>query len=120
MIGHELTGAYGIDHARTLSIVLPAVMRVKRQQKREKLLQYAARVWQITEGDEDERIAKAIQCTESFFEKMQVPIRLSDVKLGIADIDVLMSNLAKHGMTKLGEHGDISLEVSREILMQAL
>ena len=120
MIGHELTGAYGIDHARTLSIVLPAVMKVKRQQKREKLLQYAARVWQITEGDEDERIAKAIQCTESFFETMQVPIRLSDVKLGIADIDVLMSNLAKHGMTKLGEHGDISLEVSREILMQAL
>ena len=120
MIGHELTGAYGIDHARTLSIVLPAVMKVKRQQKREKLLQYAARVWQITEGDEDERIAKAIQCTESFFETMQVPIRLSDIKLGIADIDVLMRNLTKHGMTKLGEHGDISLEVSREILMQAL
>jgi NADP-dependent alcohol dehydrogenase len=120
MIGHELTGAFGIDHARTLSIVLPAVMKVKRQQKREKLLQYAARVWQITEGDEDERIAKAIQYTESFFETMQVPIRLSDVKLGITDIDILMSNLAKHGMTKLGEHGDISLEVSREILMQAL
>jgi NADP-dependent alcohol dehydrogenase len=51
---------------------------------------------------------------------MQVPIRLSDVKLGITDIDILMSNLAKHGMTKLGEHGDISLDVSREILMQAL
>jgi NADP-dependent alcohol dehydrogenase len=120
MIGHELTGAFGIDHARTLSIVLPAVMKVKRQQKREKLLQYAARVWQINDGDEDERIAKAIQYTESFFETMQVPIRLSDVKLGITDIDILMSNLAKHGMTKLGEHGDISLEVSREILMQAL
>jgi NADP-dependent alcohol dehydrogenase len=120
MIGHELTGAFGIDHARTLSIVLPAVMKVKRQQKREKLLQYAARVWQINDGDEDERIAKAIQCTESFFETMQVPIRLSDVKLGITDIDVLIGNLAKHGMTKLGEHGDISLDVSREILMQAL
>jgi NADP-dependent alcohol dehydrogenase len=120
MIGHELTGAFGIDHARTLSIVLPAVMKVKRQQKREKLLQYAARVWQINDGDEDERIAKAIQCTESFFETMQVPVRLSDVKLGITDIDVLIGNLAKHGMTKLGEHGDISLDVSREILMQAL
>ncbi len=28
MIGHELTGNYGIDHARTLSIVLLAVMKV--------------------------------------------------------------------------------------------
>jgi NADP-dependent alcohol dehydrogenase len=39
MIGHELTGAYKIDHARTLSIVLPAVMKVCTEAKREKLLQ---------------------------------------------------------------------------------
>ena len=120
MIGHELTGAYGIDHARTLSIVLPAVLRVKRQQKHEKLLQYADRVWHITEGSSDERIIKAIECTEKFFQVMQVPIRLSDVKLGVDDIDILMNNLAKHGMTQLGEHGDINLDVSREILMTAL
>ncbi len=120
MIGHELTGAYGIDHARTLSIVLPAVLRVKRQHKHEKLLQYADRVWHITEGSSDERITKAIECTEKFFQVMQVPIRLSDVKLGVDDIDILMNNLAKHGMTQLGEHGDINLDVSREILMTAL
>jgi NADP-dependent alcohol dehydrogenase len=33
MIGHELTGAFGIDHARTLTIVLPAVMKVRKKQK---------------------------------------------------------------------------------------
>ncbi len=46
LIGHELTALYGIDHARTLAIVLPANLQVHRQEKREKLLQYAARVWQ--------------------------------------------------------------------------
>jgi NADP-dependent alcohol dehydrogenase len=120
MIGHELTGAFGIDHARTLSIVLPAVMKVRKEQKREKLLQYAARVWQITEGDENARIDQAIRLTEEFFEKMQVPTRLSDVDLGRKVIDLLSERLEQDGMTALGEKGDITLDVSREILIQAL
>ncbi len=120
MIGHELTGAFGIDHARTLSIVLPAVMKVRKGQKREKLLQYAARVWRITEGDENTRIDKAIRLTEEFFETMQVPTRLSDVDLANKDIDLLIERLGQHGMTALGEHSDITLEISRELLTQAL
>jgi len=120
MIGHELTGAFGIDHARTLSIVLPAVMKVRREQKREKLLQYATRVWQINEGDDNTRIDQAIRLTEEFFEKMQVPIRLSDVGLGSKDIDLLIKRLQQHGMTELGEQGDITLDISREILIQAM
>jgi len=120
MIGHELTGAFGIDHARTLSIVLPAVMKVRKGQKREKLLQYAARVWQITEGDENARIDKAIRLTEEFFEIMQVPTRLSHVDLGSKDIDLLVKRLEQHGMVTLGEHSDITLDISREILTHAL
>ncbi|MFX5701074.1 iron-containing alcohol dehydrogenase, partial [Acinetobacter baumannii] len=38
LIGHELTALHGIDHARTLAIVLPANLQVRRQEKREKLL----------------------------------------------------------------------------------
>jgi NADP-dependent alcohol dehydrogenase len=120
MIGHELTGTHGIDHARTLSIVLPAVMKVCSKAKREKLLQYAERIWNITEGDDDTRIGRAIELTEQFFETMQVPTRLSDVDLGKADIDLLIEKLKQHGMLKLGEHGDITPEVSRQILEKAL
>lgn len=120
MIGHELTGAHGIDHARTLSIVLPAVMKVCRDAKREKLLQYAERIWNVTEGDEDARINRGIELTEQFFEMMQVPTRLSQVDLGVADIDGLIEKLALHGMIKLGEHRAITPEVSREILTAAL
>ena len=120
MIGHELTGAFGIDHARTLSIVLPAVMKVRREQKREKLLQYASRVWQINDGGDDTRIDQAIRLTEEFFETMKVPTRLSHVDLGSSDIDLLIERLRLHGMTALGEHSDITLDISREILTQAL
>jgi NADP-dependent alcohol dehydrogenase len=120
MIGHELTGAYNIDHARTLSIVLPAVMKVCKEAKRGKLLQYAERVWNINEGDEDTRINQAIEQTEAFFKRMQVPIRLSEVDLGESDVDGLISKLEQHGMVGLGENSDITIDVSRQILMQAL
>ena len=120
MIAHELTGAYKIDHARTLSIVLPAVMKVCAGAKREKLLQYAERIWHLTEGDEDSRISCAIERTEAFFLSMQVPTRLSHIDLGKAEIDVLIEKLTQHGMVKLGEHKVITPEVSRQILNAAL
>lgn len=120
MIGHELTGTHGIDHARTLSIVLPAVMKVCKDAKREKILQYAERIWNINEGDENSRIQRAIELTEQFFTTMQVPTRLSHVDLGAEDIDPLIEKLNQHGMVKLGEHSNISLDVSRNILVTAL
>ncbi|MDO6582535.1 iron-containing alcohol dehydrogenase [Photobacterium sp. 2_MG-2023] len=120
MIGHELTGNYGIDHARTLSIVLPAVMKERRQEKEAKLLQYAERIFGIAEGNDDERIYAAIAKTEAFFKAMQVPTRLKDVELDESDIRVLLSGLEKHGMTALGEHGKIGLADSEAILRTAL
>lgn len=120
MIGHELTAAHSIDHARTLSIVLPAVMKVCREAKREKLLQYAQRIWNLTEGSEDARIDRAIERTEAFFTTMQVPTRLSQVDLGESDIEPLIEKLMQHGMVKLGEHKAVTPEVSREILVAAL
>tara|TARA_R110001583_G_scaffold21088_2_gene80260 strand:- start:1898 stop:3055 length:1158 start_codon:yes stop_codon:yes gene_type:complete len=120
MIGHELTGEYEIDHARTLSIVLPAVMKVCQQAKQTKLLQYAQRVWHITDGSDEQKIAQAIKLTEEFFQAMGMPIRLSDVDLDESSIEILVKRLEQHGMVALGENGDTTLEVSRKILQQAL
>lgn len=119
MIGHELTGSFDIDHARTLSIVLPAVMKAKRDEKREKLIQYAERVWGITQGSETQKIAQAITLTEGFFKSMGVPTRLIDVDLNEQHIAGLIEKLEQHGMVALGEHGDIDLNVSKNILETA-
>ena len=56
MIGHEITALHGIDHGRTLCLVLPGVMRVKQKNKEAKMLQYGERIWNITEGTTDEKI----------------------------------------------------------------
>lgn len=116
MIGHEITAKYHIDHARTLAMVFPALLKVRRTEKRARLLQYAARVWNLTEGTEDERIDAVIRKTEQFFENLGVPTRLSAYEIGAEGITALVKQLEDHGMTHLGENGDVTLDISRKIL----
>lgn len=120
MIGHELTALYEIDHARTLAVVLPANLSVRRESKAAKLLQYAERVWQIREGSEQARIDAAIEQTKAFFKAMGIPTQLGDYDLGNEAIDKVVAQLEHHGMTALGEHSDVTLAISRQILEKAL
>ncbi|ATD37058.1 TPA: alcohol dehydrogenase [Aeromonas salmonicida] len=115
MLGHELTALHGLDHAQTLAVVLPALLQAKRQQKHAKLLQYAERVWDLRSGSESDRIDGAIAATRDFFERMGVKTRLRDYGLSELGIDTLIGKLAEHGMTAIGEHGDIDLVQSQHI-----
>jgi NADP-dependent alcohol dehydrogenase len=119
MLGHEITALHGLDHAQTLAIVLPAMLEVRRQQKRAKLLQYAERVWNIRNGSEDERISAAIDATRQFFERMTVATRLRDYQIDGSSIDALLAKLIEHGMTTLGERGDVTPDVSRLVYQVA-
>ena len=120
MIGHELTSLHGIDHARTLTIVLPAVMRELKDSKKDKLLQYAENVWQIRDGSDDDKIEQAISRTEDFFRELGLPVRLSDVDLNASAIAPIVSQLKEHNMVQLGEHRTNDLTVSERILNAAV
>lgn len=115
MLGHELTALHGLDHAQTLAVVLPAMLQVRREEKREKLLQYAERVWDLREGDADSRINLAIEKTRQFFESMQVPTRLSGYGIAKDAIPALLAQLERHGMVKLGEHQTVDLNQSKQV-----
>ena len=121
MIGHELTSLHGIDHARTLTIVLPSVMRELKDSKKDKLLQYARNVWNITDDtlSDDEVIETAIVYTEQFFVGLGLPVNLADVALDASAIDPIIEQLEAHHMTQLGEHDSNDLDVSRRILQRA-
>lgn len=119
MIGHELTALTGIDHARTLAAVWPGVVAVKRADKRAKLLQYAARVWNLTEGAEDARIDAAIAKTRAFFESVGVPARLGAYELAADLPQVIAKRLSDRGGLPLGERGDIDADAVRRILEAA-
>ncbi len=120
MIGHELTALFGIDHAQTLAIVLPSLWEVRKDKKRAKLLQFAERVWDINDGDTDSRIDLSISNTRNFFESLGIKTRLSDYGVTASDIDNIIAALEKHGLTKLSETNDLTLDVARKILVNAL
>jgi NADP-dependent alcohol dehydrogenase len=119
MIGHELTAYHGIDHARTLAIVLPGVMNIKRELKKDKILQLGERVWGIREGSTDERIDHTILKTIDFFESVGIPTRLPDYGVNTDTIDTICSRFKKRGY-KIGEKADIGPEDIRMVLESRL
>ncbi|MBI9098265.1 MAG: iron-containing alcohol dehydrogenase [Spirochaetaceae bacterium] len=80
-IGHEMTALYGIDHARTLAVIMPGLLSFLRKQKEEKLLQYGERIWGISMGDSNVRIDEAIARTCLFFESLGIDTRYTDLDI---------------------------------------
>ena len=118
-IGHELTAFHGIDHARTLAIVLPGLMHIKRQNKKEKILQFGERIWGITEGNHNERIDQTIAKTVEFFESLGVPCTLPEYDVPAETVDKITKRFKKRG-TKLGEKADIDYTEVEAILRDRL
>ena len=120
MIGHELTALHGLDHAVTLAIILPRVMHHQKEQKRQKLLQYAERVWGLSTYNEDSAIELAIEKTEQFFQEMGIPTKLSDHNISEEVADKVEEKLTENGYVKLGEHQDITPQHARDIVLGSM
>ncbi|MDE5559672.1 MAG: iron-containing alcohol dehydrogenase, partial [Bacteroidales bacterium] len=116
-IGHEITALEGLDHAQTLALVWPGLQKTMRASKREKLLQFADRIWNLRDGDEDRRIDEAIARTEAFFRSLGVGTRIADYpQLASSDfIDVIVERFRKRD-THLGERAEIDCDTVRRIL----
>lgn len=119
MIGHELTAFFGLDHAVTLAIVLPSLLRTMRDEKKLKLLQYGKRVWGIEGGTDDVRVDKAIEATEEFFQSLGVKTRLADYGITMDQLKPIVERFKQRGW-KLGENKTITSDVIETILKGAL
>ena len=119
-IGHQLTALHGLDHAQSLAVVLPSLLREQSAQKQEKLAQFAERVWYSGREDRALRIEEAIIRTEQFFQQMGVGTRLADYGLTESCIPAICSNLKRFGLTALGEQQDIDPDKVARILSHAL
>jgi len=114
MIGHELTAFYGLDHAKTLAIVLPGILRHQLKNKEKKLLQYGQRVWKINPTKSDATL-KAIDKTEKFFRSVGIKTKLSEYGIGKEKFSEIADRFRRRGM-RLGEHQAIGPEQVIEIL----
>ncbi len=119
-IGHELTVLYGWDHAVTLAIVLPGVMQVTGQKRKEKIIQYAERIWGITSFDHNAVIAEVIKHTEQFFRCLGVKTRFSEYGIGEEVIEKVVNQLKSRDVNYLGRSRDVTIEDIPAILRSRL
>lgn len=117
-IGHELTAFHGVDHARTLAVVLPHLLQYKKADKRAKLIQYAKRVWDLS-GTDDELVSGAIQKTGEFYESLGLPIKASEYGVNEETIGKIKQRFEERGVN-FGEKSDITPTVVAEILEMSI
>ena len=105
MMGHELTALFGIDHARTLAIIAPSHYRYNIETKKDKLAQYAERVWGVTEGTTEEKARAGIDKTEDFFHSLGIKTKLSEYTSDYSGTaEIVSKRFTDRGWLGLGEH----------------
>jgi NADP-dependent alcohol dehydrogenase len=116
MIGHALTALYGIDHARTLSAVMPSLYRHQIASKRAMLERCGRAVFALDDGaDLAERTVAAI---EEFFLQMGLPVRLNAFERPVS-VAAVIAHLETAGQFPLGENADIDAPEVAGILKRA-
>ncbi|MFA0154776.1 iron-containing alcohol dehydrogenase [Vibrio sp. 10N.261.46.A3] len=119
MIGHEFTALWHVDHARSLAIVQPSLLRNQIEAKRGKLEQMGRNVFGLEAGtDLAERTITAI---EAFYHSLDVATMFDGYETNKATaIDNVVAQLESHGYLQLGENQAITPEKTREILESAI
>lgn len=119
-IGHELTALHGVDHAVSLAIVWPAVIENVRDDRKEKLIQYAKNVWNISEENDSLTIDILIKRTNEFFTSLGIKSHLSDFNISADDVDVIVKRFENRDSDTLGNLFDVKTKDLRSILMSRL
>ena len=78
-------------------------LRLHRDELGDKLLQYAARIWGLVDGEAEQRIDQAIHYTRDFFEALGVPTRLNAYQITAEAFPEVLRKLEEHGQTAMGE-----------------
>lgn len=118
-IGHELTALHGLTHGATLAIVINGTMRVLRDQKKGKILQYGERIFGITDGTDAERIDRTIAANEAFFRSLGLSTRLSEEGIGEQTIAEIQRRFTATGVAH-GEAANVDGPMARRILEACL
>lgn len=119
MIGHEFTALWAVDHARSLAIVQPSLLRNQFAVKQAKLEQMGKNVFGF--ADSDNLAEETIKAIEAFYLSLGVDTQFNGYQGTKQEaVDTVVKRLEQHGMVALGENQAIDLTQSRKILELAI
>lgn len=89
-LGHEIGGMFDEAHGATLSAVWGSWARYVYQIDIPRFAHFGRKVWGIEEVDDIKAALAAIEETEKFFERIEMPVCIGQMKTGVLEDDVLM------------------------------
>lgn len=115
-IGHELSGLYGIDHARTLAIIQPNLLRELIDERSEKLLQMGENVFQMKTNNPHD----VIDAIEKIYINLGVNLKLSSYTQDDKINEKVITLLEQHGFTHFGYNGSVNKDLVKNILNKSM
>jgi len=115
-IAVELTALWGIDHARTLTIIQPWLLRELIEPKRAKLEQLGRNVFSLVNPNAEE----TIDAIEALYSSLRMPLHLRNA--GISDPDAaerVWQVVQEHGNAALGTHAEVDAAKTERIVRAA-
>ncbi len=118
---HELSGICDIAHGAGLAIIFPAWMRYSHKIKPARFVQLALRVFDVdlAMDDQEKIIEEMIVRLETWYRRIGMPVRLSEVGIGADRIDEMVEKLFIDQGTS-GNFLEISPEDAKAIYTLAL
>jgi alcohol dehydrogenase YqhD (iron-dependent ADH family) len=98
-IEHELSGIYDIAHGAGLSVIFPAWMKYVYKTDIRRFAQFASRVWGVDSylNEEEFMALEGIRMLENFYKDINLPVRLSQVKINSERLEEMAAKCADRG-----------------------
>lgn len=117
-IEHTLSALYDIAHGAGLAIITPAWMKYIYKEALERFVRFAERVFNIIEGDKEEKAIKGIEALQSFYREIGAPISLREAEIPEKDIPKIVENASLR--TPIGTLKKLNKEDIERIIKLAL
>lgn len=85
-IEHEISAMYNVTHGAGLAVIFPAWMTFMAKRNPGKIAQYARRVFDVKETNDEAAALEGIDCLKAFFGSIGLPVTFAE--LGIANPDI--------------------------------
>lgn len=112
---HEISAVYNVAHGAGLAVIFPAWLTYAAKTNPGKIAQFARRVWDIDEVDDQIAAKAGIEKLKAFFSSLGLPVTFSQLGIDNPDIELLVKKIHENKGDIVGSYIKLSATDSREV-----
>lgn len=117
---HEISAVYGVTHGAGLAVMFPAWMTFMASHHPAKIAQFARRVMDIVEPDDQQAALMGIARLKEFYCSIGLPVTFTQLGVENPDIDLLVAKLHENKGETIGGYYRLTANETAEIYRLAL